>query len=98
MFKIVIFLLALFLGFVLSRLWYKLSYTSHPTTKKIDKIGRHKGYHLHHSIYGLTSFMIVPFTLTHFAVSMALVGFGLGIIIDHTIEEGFIFITRNEED
>ena len=42
--------------------------------------------------------MIVPFTLTHFAVSMALVGFGLGIIIDHTIEEGFIFITRNEED
>jgi hypothetical protein len=99
MFKLVIFLLALFLGILLSRIWYKLSYASVPATKKIDKIiSRHKGYHIHHSMYGLTSFMIVPLTLTHYGLSMALVGFGLGIIIDHTIEEGFIFITKDKDN
>lgn len=95
--KIAIFLIALFLGFILSRLWYKFVYASHPTVKKLDRIGRHKGYHFHHSMYGLTSLFVVPFTLTHFIVTMALIGFGLGVIIDHTIEEGFIFITKEED-
>jgi hypothetical protein len=97
--NVAIFLIALFLGIILSRLWYKFIYTSHPTVKKLDRIGRHKGYHFHHSMYGLTSFMAVPFALRnhHFLTTLILIGFGLGLIIDHTIEEGFVFITKEEE-
>lgn len=97
MLKIAIFLGALVLGLLLSRLWYKFTYDSHPTVKKLDRLGRHKGYHFHHSIYGATSLFVVPFTITHFIVTLAFIGFGLGVIIDHTIEEGFIFITKEED-
>jgi hypothetical protein len=50
-------------------------------------------------MYGLTSFMVVPFTLTnhHVITTFILIGFGLGVIIDHTIEEGFVFITKDED-
>ena len=97
MLEIIIFLGAFLGGLLLSRLWYKFTYDSHPTVKKLDRLGRHKGYHFHHSIYGVTSLFVVPFTITHFIVTLALIGFGLGVIIDHTIEEGFIFITREED-
>lgn len=96
--EIVLFLLAFSLGFAASRLWFIFLYRSHPMVKKLDRIGLHKGYHFHHSMYGLTSFMVVPFTLTnnHVLTTLILIGFGLGVIIDHTIEEGFIFITKDE--
>ncbi len=96
--EIVLFLLAFSLGFSASRLWFIFLYRSHPMVKKLDKIGLHKGYHFHHSMYGLTSFMVVPFTITnnHVLITLILIGFGLGVIIDHTIEEGFIFITKDE--
>ena len=95
--ELILFLLAFSLGFSASRLWFVFSYRSNKV-KKLDRVGRHKGYHFHHSIYGITSFMIVPFTLTnhHMLTTLVLIGFGLGIIIDHTIEEGFVFITRQE--
>ena len=97
--EIVIFLLAFSLGFLASRLWFIFLYRSHPMVKKLDKIGLHRGYHFHHSMYGVTSFMIVPFTLTnhHVLTTFILIGFGLGVIIDHTIEEGFVFITKEED-
>jgi len=99
MLEMVIFLGAVFLGLLLSRLWYKFTYNSHPAVKKLDRLGRHKGYHFHHSMYGLTSFIVAPFTLTdnHIITALILIGFGLGVIIDHTIEEGFIFITKEED-
>ena len=97
MLNIVIFLVALFLGFLLSRIWYKFAYESHPAIKKLDRLGRYKGYHFHHSIYGATSLFVVPFTLSHFTITLALIGFGLGVIIDHTLEEGFIFITKEQD-
>jgi len=95
----ILFLLAFSLGFSASRSWFIFSYGSHPMAKKLDRIGLHKGYHFHHSMYGLTSFMVVPFTLTnhHVLITLVLIGFGLGVIIDHTIEEGFIFITKDED-
>lgn len=102
MLEIGIFLMTLFLGFILSRMWYIFTVESRHArvskVKKLDRLGRHKGYHFHHSVYGLTSFIMVPFTLTHFTISLALIGFGLGVIIDHTIEEGFVFITKEEKN
>src|ERR1035437_6164287 len=97
MLNLAIFSSAFFLGLLLSRLWYRYTYDSHPTVKKLDRLGRHKGYHFHQSLYGATSLFVVPFTITHFLVTLILIGFGLGVIIDHTIEEGFIFITKEDD-
>ena len=95
--ELILFLLAFTLGFSVSRLWFVFSYRSNKV-KKLDRVGVHKGYHIHHSMYGVTSFMIVPYTLTnhHVLATLVLIGFGLGMIIDHTIEEGFVFITKED--
>lgn len=96
MFEIAIFIVAFFLGFLVSRISFYL-YESNPD--KLESITTHKGYHVHHSVYGVTSFFAVPFMLGnhHFITTIILIGLGLGIIIDHTIEEGFMFITKDED-
>lgn len=53
-----------------------------------------KKYHVHHSVYGLSTFLFIPFTLTNITETILLIGFGLGIILEHTHHEGFIFIEK----
>ena len=45
-------------------------------------------YRLHHSIYGLISFGYATIKMDTFWIS-----FGLGIILQHTLFDGFYFIT-----
>ncbi len=94
--EVVIFLVAVFLGFFLSR-FVSFIYDSNP--EKIEKITTKKGYHFHHSMYGLTSFLPVPIMIDnhHVLTTFMLIGLGLGIIIEHTIKCGFIFITKEED-
>jgi hypothetical protein len=47
------------------------------------------GYRMHHSLYGLLSVAVFAVTKKHFFL-----GFGLGIIIQHTVTDGFWFITK----
>lgn len=57
-------------------------------------IGIKKGYHLHHSMYGLALFALTPITVGNLVETLAVVGFGLGIIIEHTIHDGFVFVNK----
>lgn len=95
--EIAIFLVAVFLGFFLSK-FVSFVYDSSP--ERIEKITTKKGYHFHHSMYGLTSFLPVPIMIDnhHVLTTFVLIGLGLGIIIEHTIHCGFIFITKGKED
>ncbi len=93
MLEIAIFLIGISLGALVSRFLYYL-YESH--TDKLEGITTPKGYHFHHSMYGIMAFFVSPIMLNNSLVYAAilLVGFGLGLIIDHTIEEGFVFISK----
>ena len=97
---IAIFLIALFFGFIFSRLMYFVYEFTETKTEKVEKLTSPKGYHVHHSMYGLTSLFIVPFTAPHHVITtIFLLGFGLGIIAEHSIEEVFIFISKlNDEE
>jgi len=95
--EVAIFLVAVFLGFFLSK-FISFVYDSYP--EKFEKITTKKGYHFHHSMYGLTSFFAVPIMIdnNHVLTTFVLLGLGFGIIIEHTIQCGFIFITKREGD
>jgi len=62
--------------------------------KRFHRRGYIRGFHIHHSVYGVTVFFFLPLTLHNFIETVFLSGFGLGIIIEHTFHEGFKFITR----
>ncbi len=58
-----------------------------------------KGYHLHHSLYGLALLAVaVLFHLTHPDILLLILisGIGIGIIIQHTRSENrFVFVDRD---
>lgn len=93
--QVAIFLLASISGFLLSR-FVSFIYNSSP--ERVERITTKKGYHFHHSMYGLTSFLAAPIMISnhHALTTLILIGLGLGIIIEHTIHCGFIFITKEE--
>jgi len=47
------------------------------------------GYKLHHSLYGLLSFILFGITQKSFFF-----GFGLGIIFQHAVTDGFFFVNK----
>jgi hypothetical protein len=51
-----------------------------------------KGYRLHHSIYGLI-FITMGLALQ----SIFCIGLGLGILIQHTLTDGFRFISKEKQ-
>lgn len=95
--EVVIFLSAVIIGFFLSTF---LSFIYDFTPEKIDRITTKKGYHVHHSMFGLTSFLVTPIMIDnhHVLTTVVLIGLGLGIILEHTIQCGFIFITKAEDN
>jgi hypothetical protein len=93
--QIAIFLLASISGFLLSS-FVSFIYNSSP--EKVERLTTKKGYHIHHSMYGLTSFMAAPIMISnhHPLTTLILIGLGLGIITEHTIRCGFNFITKED--
>jgi hypothetical protein len=57
-------------------------------------------YHLHHSLYGLVlivaSIILYLFDCEPITV-VAIIGFSIGNIFQHTKEEGFVFINRDHD-
>lgn len=94
--EVAIFLIAVFFGFFVSK-FVSFIYDSNP--EKIERITTKKGYHFHHSMYGLTSFFAAPIMINnnHVLTTLVLIGLGLGIIIEHTIQCGFVFLTKQDE-
>lgn len=67
-------------------------------TKDLSVIGRQKGYHIHHSMFGVVFYFIPQFVHMSQGNMLLLYGFATGIIVDHTMKEGFIFITKESND
>lgn len=77
-------LLMCIIGYILAHAW---EYFCAHILKKTSLIIR--GWRLHHSLYGLL-FLILGFLLQN----IFLTGIGFGIIIQHTITDGFRFISK----
>ncbi|MFH0853130.1 MAG: hypothetical protein V1853_01880 [bacterium] len=75
-------------GFVVGFIW-------ETSTRKIIHLAHRNGYHYHHSLFGLVAFLFIPKFWYDLNKALFIAGFGLGIIIQHTINEGFIFITKD---
>lgn len=84
--NILLFLVSTVIGFCISTL-YEVFIIK--LTKKRALILN--GYRFHHSIYGLI-FIILSFSVYNF-----LFFFGIGIILQHTITDGFKFITKENK-
>lgn len=83
-----LFLIALITGVIFS------DYIIVKKAKRFHHRGYIRGYHIHHSMYGVSIFFFLPLTFHHIAETIFLAGLGLGIIIEHTVHEGFKFIER----
>ncbi len=85
------FIIGAFVGFFSGYIW------GHATTKiGVRKYGTIKGYHIHHTFLGLIAFSLSPFTLSDITRFFQIIGFGVGMIIEHTfIDDGFVLITKN---
>lgn len=74
---------------------YKFSdYVIQKKARRFHHIGIKKGYHIHHSMYGVVAFALTPITFGNILETLALIGFGLGIIIEHTTHDGFVFVNK----
>ncbi len=87
-------LLSLLIGFLDGYFFivlYEMGFNFIHKKSKKEPIVRFKGYHLHHSLYGLGLlflFLIIPHSL--------ILGSGLGIIVRHThAEKKFTFIDKS---
>lgn len=76
-------------GFSFAFLWEK-------TTLKIGQHAYQKGYHFHHSLFALPAFLLIPFFWGDVEKILFIIGFGLGIIIQHSIKERLTFITKED--
>ena len=81
-------ILGLFLGFLFGFLWEKF-------TLRINYLAHRNGYHYHHSLFGLVGFLFIPMFWGDLNKVLFIAGFGIGVILHHTIKEGFIFYTRD---
>ncbi len=85
-----ILLLATLFGYIFS------DYVIRKKAKRWHHIGIKKGYHIHHSTYGLVMFIIASPTAasSHITAALSITGFGLGIILEHTRNERFVFVEK----
>lgn len=85
--SIFLFLLGILIGIFFGTLWVKY-------TNPIKSYATLKGRHFHHSL------LFIPLITFAFffqkPVIYLFIGMGLGIVIQHTLQEGFIFISKKK--
>ncbi len=65
------------------------------TTRKIGHWAHWRGLHFHDSLFGLLAFALIPFFGGRLATVLFLAGLGSGAIVEHTVRDGFRFVTRD---
>jgi hypothetical protein len=91
-------LLFTFIGLLIGFYCSHVQYFIYKRTRQLAVIGRQRGYHLHHSLFGLILYTLPLFIHMSLLQVFFVVSIGTGIIIDHTLKEGFIFITKESND
>lgn len=74
-------------GFIVGTLSLKI--------EQIRNLTHQGGWHFHHSALGLAALFLIPFLKGDINKIIFIVCFSAGIIIQHTIKEGFIFVTKD---
>lgn len=83
-------LICFFAGFIFGKLEVA-AYNCFPKTgKKVTRFGK---YHLHHSIQGVI--LIIAGKLLGKDMGDCIASFGLGILTQHTADEGLVFVTKD---
>jgi hypothetical protein len=90
--------LLLFSGFSIGFIASHLQYFIFKYAKSLSVVGRRRGYHFHHSMFGIGFYLLPFFVHVTGPQILFLYGIGSGLIADHTLKEGFIFITKESED
>ncbi len=66
---------------------------------KIDHFARQKGFHFHHSVFGLIGIPVAIFVLFYYKnteLFFNILIFSGGVIVEHTLtKDGFVFITKD---
>ncbi len=88
----------IFLGFFTGHTFSRLLYRTFHPIRKWKGISRQKGYHIHHSMYGVALLFSLPLFDPQILMTLFLSSLAVGIILDHTRNEGFIFITKEAND
>lgn len=84
------FVLAFVLGFVTAYVYEIVAFNAGREILETDNPGLIiAGYRLHHSLYGLLSLVLWATQKKEFYL-----GFGLGIIVQHTMYDGFRFVSK----
>jgi hypothetical protein len=91
-------ILIILFGFVIGFFSSHVQYFVYKFNGNLSVINRRSGYHFHHSMIGVVLYFLP--SVLHLASGQILFLYSLAtaIIIDHTMKEGFIFITRESED
>ncbi len=84
----VMFVLGFLIGFMFASTWERI-------TRRIGHLAYQKGVHFHHSLFGLLVLLFVPLVWDRPDRVLSIIGFGVGIIVQHSIKEGLVFITRS---
>lgn len=81
-------LLGCFAGKFLSDILYKFQ-------KRVIRNTFLKNYHIHHSFAGLIIVLLgifIPFA----SIKLVFLGIGIGMFLQHTFSEGFVFISKDK--
>jgi len=79
-------------GFVFGYLWVLITCQ----LLKINKYSRIKGYHIHHSLFGVISIIFATIFAKNFSIALFLTSLGVGLIIHDFIEHKKLkFITKD---
>jgi len=78
-------------GFIFGYLWERCT-----TKTNLRRFAHLKRIHLHHSLFGLIAILFA--LLLKGGSQIIVLCFGLGIIIEHSIRESFVFITKDKNE
>ncbi len=90
-------LLYLFVGFCSGFLF---SFIWEFVTMNILKTGKYAyvgGFHFHHSLFGLVAFLLTLVYKNDYVKVVFFIGFGVGVITQHTITDRLVFISRDSD-
>ena len=90
------FLIGILSGVVFSYIWVYVAVSKYRIEKLFIKFTFFKKYHIHHSMFVPIVFLLLLF-IENDQITLFLVGFSIGILIKHTLEDGFVFVTKNKD-
>lgn len=91
---IIFLLLGFIVGIIFSFIWVYIAVKKYKIEKHFIRKSFFKKYHIHHSMF-VPLFLFLALIAGSTQNTLFLIGFSSGILIKHTINDGFVFISKN---